>query len=96
MVTNLSRKKEKRKMGADLGEEDEGTKLRRNLPQEAAVVGKPFNVALVSAVHENGSGVRRLPVLRVDQVALREAALGAETEVIDDLREILHRVRHGH
>lgn len=72
-----------------LGKQNHGAELGRDFPDEAGVGGEPVNVALVAAVDEDGAqSVGPHPVLRTDEVPLREPGMLREAEVVEALREI--------
>lgn len=72
-----------------LGEENHGAELGSDFPDEACVGGEPGDVALVAAVEEDGTqSIGAHPVLRADEVPLRESRILREAEVIEALREV--------
>lgn len=59
---------------AYFGENHHGSKARGDFPDEACVLGEPFDVAFVAAVEENwAQAMWAHPVFGADKVALRES-----------------------
>lgn len=77
-----------------LGEDDEGTKSRGDLPHKASIGGEPLDITLVAAVEEDrphssaGPATARPVATSAHQVPLIECREVREAEMIQRLREI--------
>ena len=83
-----------------LDEDEEGAELGRDVEHEPGVGGEPLDVALVAGVHEQRPGgafaaAGPPPEGVVDEVLLVEehGRVGREGEVVQLLREVVHRER---
>jgi len=64
------------------GKKKHSVEFHGNIPHETSVLGKQFNVPLISCIEKYGSSVS-FPVGRVDQISLRVQVLVPETEMVD-------------
>lgn len=71
------------------GKNHHGTESRGDFPDEAGVLGEPFDVSFVATVEENwAQTLRAHPVLGADKVTLRERGKVGEAEVVEALLEV--------